>query len=155
MAQWYRVFSTAENPPDPDDLLRPLLSHFPRLKARFLGSREAWLRGEFTVQPDCPMIELERYLTEEDDLSADLQSWAAWLETCEDEPHSAALMQHVIATRQLFTILVDEPYADINEEFARTLASLLAQATNGVFQSDGLGFFAGSGELLVPESPAP
>src|SRR5207237_1102167 len=98
---------------------------------------------------DGQLVNVEHFWAQEDDLRDDLNAWAAWLETVENNPHGAALMAHVIQTTQLFMI----ESSDHNEK-QLDLCCFLAGTTEGVFQIDGKGFFSKDGCLLVPEEEA-
>ena len=90
--------------------------------------------------------ELQRYLASEDGIRDELNSWAAGIELIES-PHQTALMQHMISTRQLFTL------RPVSEEWdaalCRALCGWLARETGGIYQVDGQGFHSADGELLA------
>ncbi len=134
---WHRVFSTspAEVPP------HVLASHM-TAEPHFKGDDLGWTGGQLRF-PDGTTIELERYLTSEDDLRADLNAHAAGLEATGD-PNATALMAHVIQTQQLVTL---QGTGEKIEEACRVLAA----ASEGVYQIDGRGWFAADGTLLVAE----
>ena len=80
-------------------------------------------------------------------LIAELNAWAAYLETCGDSPNVGRLMEHMIRTRQLFTVR-----GDIGaEQWCLELVRYLAKTTEGVYQIDGQGVFDSDGVLLFPE----
>jgi hypothetical protein len=91
-------------------------------------------------------LQLERYIAGEDGLRAELNSWAAWLETQESAPEHVALMERMIQTAQLFTL-----HANAESAAAEQLCRFLAGSTAGIYQIDGRGLFAANGSLLVPE----
>jgi hypothetical protein len=90
---------------------------------------------------------LERYLAEEEGIRAELNSWAAWLETHENAPEHTHLMERMIQTAQLLTLHGGEG----PEQICIDLCRFLAGATAGVYQIDERGFFAADGTLLVVE----
>ena len=97
---------------------------------------------------DKPLV-LERYRADEEGIRAELNSWAAFLETC-DGPHHIPLMERTIQTRQLFTL--HNPTGDVGlDRECHTLCQLLARITAGFYQADSLGFFDADGTLLVEE----
>jgi hypothetical protein len=98
-------------------------------------------------------VTLDRYLTAEDDIRAELNAHAAELETCDYSPHAARLVERVALTKQL--VVIREPL-DASDEVARenlltATCRFLAARTDGVYQVDGKGWFAADGELLVQE----
>ena len=95
---------------------------------------------------DGAALQLERFLAEEEGIRAELNSWAAWLETRENAPEHVRLMERMIQTKQLFTLQSIEESAQ-----AERLCRFLAEITLGVYQIDVRGFFAADGVLLVPE----
>ena len=118
---WFRVFGTNECEPDIRESGRPVPAH----------------------------LHLAHYLTAEDDLRNELNTWAAWIESVPDNPHQNRLMQHMIGTKQLYTIELSEE----DRELGVALCQYLAQRTDGVYQVDNQGFFAADGTLLIPEEP--
>ncbi len=99
--------------------------------------------GTNDVQPLIP--EASRYLSTEEGIRAELNTWAAWVESTGDGPIQQRLMQHLISTRQIF-VLHDAP-----PELAIPVCQHLARVTEGVYQVDGQGFFDADGRLLVAE----
>src|SRR5689334_1570405 len=91
---------------------------------------------------------VERFGADEEGIRAELNSWAAFLETC-DGPHAVPLMERAIQTRQLFTI--HDPAGDRPDPGCVALCRRLAAETAGFYQVDGVGFFDADGTLLVAE----
>src|SRR5881275_78737 len=89
----------------------------------------------------------------EEGIRAELNTWAAWLETCDYSPNHAALMEWVIQTRQLYTLRRPLDHADEVrlERVCVGTCRFLAGATDGVYQLDAEGFFAADGTLLLQE----
>jgi hypothetical protein len=136
---YYRVFSLRESTPD----LAALLEHIHAV-GHFRGDDLGWTGG--TLELGDQMVTVERYLTREDDLRDDLNTWAGWLETRSDQPRHGELMQHVIGTRQLITLKAAEANR-LCDETCRWLAS----QTNGIYQVDGQGFLAADGTMVLPD----
>ncbi len=88
---------------------------------------------------------IERYLLEADNLRPELDTWAAVVESWEAGDIGTRLMQRIIDTRQLFTLIG----GDRLEEWARFLAS----ETHGFYQVDGSGFFEADGTPIILEPP--
>jgi hypothetical protein len=146
---WWRVFGLTDTEPAPAALLEHLHAEGLPVTASFRGDDLGWTGGELTL-PDGTAVQLERYLTKEDDLRDELNTWAAWLETREQEPRRHELMQHVIGTRQLMTLRAP-PDTEPLGRLCVTVCGFLARQTEGVYQADGRGFFAADGTLLLRE----
>jgi hypothetical protein len=119
---------------------------------RFRGDDLGWTQAEFTLGPGSPVY-VARYLTGEDDLRDDLNTWAALLETQDHEPNHARLMEHVVQTKQLITIRkpVDHPNESAVEDLCQVLCQTLAAAADGIYQIEGDGWFAATGDRLMTE----
>ncbi|MBY0230944.1 MAG: hypothetical protein K2W96_16785 [Gemmataceae bacterium] len=146
MAIWTRVFSRDEVPPDEGMLSRFLAGL--GAAARFEADERGWFRAE----ADAGLV-VERYGADEEGVRAELNAWAAYLETCDWSPHHGPLMERMIQSRQVFTIRkaldhADEPRAD---RVCRAMAMELARLTGGFWQADGVGFLDEAGTVLVPE----
>jgi hypothetical protein len=147
---WYRVFVLSETQPVPSGVGAFLQSFDASIEARFHADEHGWFAADIDV-PGEETIRLERFLASEEGIRAELNTWAAWLETRENNPHVGRLMQHMISTRQVFT-LQDDPTA--SERAAQTCSELcrfLARVGDGVYQADSQGFLDADGLLLVPE----
>ncbi len=94
-------------------------------------------------------ILLERYSADEEGIRAELNSWAAYLETC-GGPHHVYLMERTIQARHLFTL--HDPTKDELDSGCVALCRHLAIETAGFYQIDAIGFFDADGTLLVAES---
>lgn len=149
---WYRVFcrSAAEVPPA--DLLAALQAVGRPVTGDFKGDDLGWTAAALRVGSGTP-IHVDRYLTAEDDIRGELDTWAGWLETMDFSPHAVPLMERVIQTQQLVTIRkpLDHPNESAVEDMCLTLCRVLAGASDGVYQADGIGWHAADGELLLPE----
>jgi hypothetical protein len=118
----------------------------------FKGDDLGWFRAELVIGDDAVPLPVERFLGSEEGIRAELNTWAAWLESAGEGPVYLRLMQHMIGTTQVFTLGPLDP----DDEAAVSpvcvaLCRFLAGATAGVYQADGQGFFAADGTLLVPE----
>jgi hypothetical protein len=146
---WFRVFGINDAQPDPAAVLEFLHGQGGDVAGHFHGDDLGWFRAELLLGGT--PVSLERYLTAEDDIRNDLNTWAAWLESVPANPHQGPLMQHMIGTKQLFTLQVP---GDANcQDQVTNLCRYLARQTDGVYQVDQQGFFAADGTLLVPEQP--
>ncbi len=151
MAIWYRVFARGDAPPSPAAIEAHLASLGVAVRATFAGDEDGWFQAELVFGEGEP-VRLERFLASEEGIRGELNSWAAFLETCEDSPHRVALMERTIQSRQLFTLRQPADRAD--EEVDRAcveLSRFLARAADGFYQVDEQGLFEADGALLVRE----
>jgi hypothetical protein len=145
---YFRVFSLNDETPDLAAMLEHLHAAGLPAIAHFRGDDLGWTGGDLVLGDKA--VTVERYLTKEDDLRADLNTWAGWLETRSDQPRHGELMQHVIGTKQLLTLrAADSALGSLCDEVCRWLAA----RTEGVYQADGRGFMSADGALLLPEEP--
>lgn len=136
----WRVFGINDAPIDPAWLLDHLHALDFEITGQFKTDEDGWFHADL-VHDDC-RIELDRFLSSEEGVRAELNTWAAWL-----EEHSPDHMQHLISTRQVFTVHADE--ADDGVSLA--ICQYLAKQTDGIYQVDGRGFFSADGTLIVAE----
>jgi hypothetical protein len=149
---WYRVFGTNDVQPNPETVLAHLKGLGCAVTADFHGDETGWFQAEIVFAATTP-VHVERFLSSEEGIRAELNTWAAYLETCDYSPNFSRLMEHMISTQQLFTIR--RPFDAANEVTVETiclgLARHLARTTEGVYQIDQQGFFDANGLLLLPE----
>jgi hypothetical protein len=121
------------------------------VQASFRGDDTGWFRCELFLEGGGLLV-LERFLAEEEGVRAELNSWAAVLETCEDNPEHVPLMERTIQSQQLFVLRRPEEGDEAGlDRFCGSLVRLLAERTGGFYQVDGEGFFEADGTLLVAE----
>jgi hypothetical protein len=152
MDLWYRIFGARDTMPVPADLDACLAGAGVPWRVAIDGDAGGWYRADIVVAEDSSLV-LERWLSDEEGIRAELNSWAAYLETCEDSAHSRDLMELTIQAKQLFTLRRPGKIPD-EERIERACLALsrhLATVTNGFYQIDGRGFFAADGTLLVKE----
>jgi len=149
---WYRVFCRSDLEPSPADLLARVQAPGRVVEGRFRGDDLGWTAAEFSLGGETP-IYVERYLTTADNLRDDLNTWAAWLETCTYSPNYLSLMERVIQSKQLITIRkpIDHRNDSAIEDICRTLAIAIAGTADGVFQIEGEGWYTSGEELLLKE----
>src|SRR5581483_9585429 len=139
---WLRVFSIKEQAPDPAKLLEHLQSQRFPVRRDFGGDALGWFRADLRLEGEGEPIPLQRFLTHEEDLRDDLNSWAAWLETVENNRFARRLMQQMIGSMQVFTFQL-EPDLDEDEpalQLCLAACRYLAHETQGVYQVDRKGF---------------
>jgi hypothetical protein len=146
MTLWYRVFGAGHEEPAPGALLERL-NQLAVVTGRFHADQDGWFRAELAVAGSAP-LEVQRFLSTEEGVRAELNSWAAHLETCGDGPQYALLMERMIQTMQMFT--VSDP-TNTQSQLCADLCRHLARATDGIYQVDGRGFFSADGALLIED----
>jgi hypothetical protein len=146
---WYRVFCRSNTEVSPAELLAAAGSN---VQGDFRGDNLGWTAGELSIGSGSP-IRVERYITWEDDIRDDLNTWAAWLETQDHEPNHGRLMEHVVQSKQLFTVRkpVDSPNESAVEDLCRSTSQFLARRADGIYQVEGDGWYGPRGELLLKE----
>jgi hypothetical protein len=92
MSLWYRVFGANESQPAPADLLAHLHGAGLSVTGHFRGDDLGWFAAELVVAVGETPLQLERFLATEDGIRNELNTWAAWLETCDYSPNHLALM---------------------------------------------------------------
>jgi len=145
---WYRIFGAGSEMPVPAAILEFLTGRYASVSGEFAADASGWYQADLLV--DGVPLQLERYLANEEGIRAELNSWAAWLETYEDTPAHLHLMERMIQTSQLLTLRSVEE-SPRTEAVCVALCRFLAGLSAGVYQIDRHGFFAADGALLVPE----
>ena len=150
---WYRVFCRSADPVSPASLAEHLHSQGLAVQPHFKGDDLGWTSGELVLPGSGSPVILNRYLADEDDLRDDLNAFAAELETMDYHPEHVRLMEHVVQTRQLVTYRKPIDHADeaVLDRLCETAARFLAAGGDGVYQTDGSGWFAADGRLVLPE----
>jgi hypothetical protein len=136
----------------PSSLLEHLYANALPVASSFKGDDLGWTGAELILGNGSPVF-VDRYLAKEDDLRADLNSWAAFLETCDYSPNNAMLMERVIQTQQLITLR--KPIAHSDEisvdKLCLAICSFLSAEADGIYQIDDDGWYAADGTLLLKE----
>jgi hypothetical protein len=145
---WYRIFGSTDGEPSPAAILDHLNGPGVAVSGKFHGDGD-WFGAELVVAGKTP-LGLERFLASEEGIRAELNSWAAWLETCAPPAEQARLMERMIQARQLFTLQRPDD-AEAAGPVCEALCQYLARATDGMYQIDGRGLFAADGTLLAEE----
>jgi hypothetical protein len=148
MSLWYRVFGANDEQPTPAAILARLQEFAAGVRGDFTGDDAGWYAA--VIHAGGAQLHLERFLVTEEGIRAELNSWAAWLETRGEDASAVRLMERVIQTRQLITI--ERPSdAALAESICLDLCRFLAAVTDGVYQADGQGFCDSDGTVLVRE----
>ena len=150
---WLRVFAPTTAEVSLAAIAERLAAAGVPVVPHFRGDDHGWTTGELHLPKGGTPLLLARYLTKEDDLRDDLNAHAAELETMTYSPNAAPLMEKVIQTQQMVTVRrpLDYPDETVVETACETLVRFLAEQSGGVYQIDGRGWFAATGERLVEE----
>lgn len=150
---WFRIFAIQDAAPEPAELVEHLRGQGLDVAGHFSGDEAGWFKVDLVLAGQPPPIRLERYLASADDIRDELNAWAAWLETVDENPRAPHLMQHLISSQQVFTF--DCPRDRFEEaavaKLCLGLCRYLSRQTRGIYQIDQQGFFAPDGQLLVKE----
>src|SRR5262245_32734997 len=101
MSRWYRVFGGSEVEPAAAALLAELRRLGIAAPVRFHGDDQGWFRAVIHEPDGLTILEMERYRADEEGIRAELNTWAAWIETAASGPVQEALMQRVVTARQV------------------------------------------------------
>ena len=150
---WLRVFCPTTTEIPPAKIAGALHDAGFDVQPHFKGDELGWTTGELILGDVNSPIGLARFLTKEDKLRDDLNSYAAELETATHSPHATGLMERVIRTAQLITVRkpVGHPNDAHLDRACEFLVKFLAQESQGFYQIDRQGWFESTGELLVEE----
>ncbi|QVL32230.1 hypothetical protein KIH39_25915 [Telmatocola sphagniphila] len=149
---WSRIFGLSDAEPAPAGLLEHLQQSGLSVRGQFRGDDLGWTAAELSVGTGTPVY-LERYLVKEDNLREDLNVWAGILETCDYSPFAQVLMEKVIQSKQMITLRkpIDHNNESQLEDLLDWTCRWLAQATEGIYQVDGAGWFDANGMRLIEE----
>jgi hypothetical protein len=151
---WYRVFGKLVKECPPEVISDALQNAGHPVRLDFKGDDLGWssLAVTFSDRDETPIM-VERYITAEDDIRDDLNTWAGWLESATYSAKAKELMEPVIQAAEMITLR--KPIDHANDarlnNLCEQLSQLFAQTTLGMYQVDGLGFFDATGTLLVEE----
>ncbi len=149
----HRVFARSAADVAPSALAEHLHALALPVEPHFKGDDLGWTGAKLVLPGGGSPVQLDRFLLDADDLRPDLDRFAAELETLTYSPHHVPLMQHVIQTKQLFALRKPIDHADDArlDRLCLAVAQYLASRLDGVYQVDGAGWFAASGDVLVQE----
>lgn len=153
MIRWCRVFGRNDTQPRPEVMQQCLHDLGLTGPIHFRGDVDGWTTCTFNFAEHTSPLVLECFLAHEKGIRAELNSWAAWVETCDHSPRHIPLMERVIQTKQLYTLSLPSDNANEArlEAVSEAVCRFLAEQTAGIFQIDGRGFFSPNGELLLQE----
>ena len=148
----YRVFAPTELNVPPGQLAEALFAAGFAAEPHFRGDDLGWTGGKLVLPGGAP-VQLDRYLTDADELRDDLNAFAAELETMTFSPEHVPLMELVIQAKQLVALRQPIDHADEArlEQMCVFIAQYFAQQLGGIYQIDGKGYFAADGTLRLQE----
>jgi hypothetical protein len=149
---WHRIFCRGDERLAPAAFLEHLHSSGLAVETDFRGDDLGWTTAVMRLGTGSPVY-IERYRVQEDDLRDDLNSWAAFLETCDYSPNHDMLMERVIQTRQLITLRKPIDHSDEVgiDKLCLAICRFLAANADGIYQIDDDGWYTANGELLLKE----
>ncbi len=152
MGLWMRVFARSEETPDPVELAEKVAEWLPGATCHFGADDNGWFRLEIRPPAGGP-IQVDRYHCEEEGVRRDLNTWAAWVETCDYCQDAPILMERIIQSRQFITVMrsLDTPDETGVDRLCDNLCGLLASRLDGMWQVDGQGLKSADGALLLQE----
>ncbi len=152
MGLWFRVFGASSKEIEPSALSQDANSFGVPVEVLFHSDDGGWTSAELHFGEGTP-IYLERFLATEEGMRTELNTWAAYIETCDYAPNHVKLMERMIQTAQMFTLRKPIDHADEvqMDRLCFGICSYLAQATDGFFQVDDQGFFTADGTILLQE----
>jgi len=135
---YHRVFTSSNHMPQPADLQAMLREAGFDAPLDVKGDDLGWTTIDV---PLAAPLHIERFLTEEDDLRDELDTWAA---VAESWGADGPLLERIIGTRQLFTVrgAGESPAVELAARF-------LAERTGGLHQADGRGLLRPDGTALL------
>jgi hypothetical protein len=127
-------------PPD----LEPILSAaFPGCRVALVEGEHGWTAATLYGPDSSERLRLSRHRRDDPGVRGELQSWAAWVESCGGTPVHERLMERIIQTQQV--VLLEDSLV------AKQAAAALCRAVDGLMQMDGIGFVDNGGSILLPE----
>ena len=82
MSRWYRVFGSAAEQPRPEELLEVLRTLGVTAPVRVRGDEDGWTALEVVLAEGAGALAGRVLPGGETGIRAELNTWAAWLETC-------------------------------------------------------------------------
>ncbi len=149
---WYRVFCRGESRLPPAEILEFLHTHGIPATGNFRGDDLGWTGAEFSYGVGSPVY-VERFLAKEDSLRDDLNSWAAFLETCDYSPNHEMLMERVIQSKQMLTLRKPIDHADeiSLDKLCLMICRHFAEQADGIYQVDDDGWYDANSGMLLKE----
>lgn len=151
-AAWSRVFGLLDLNPDPARLEQAALEIIPKAAVHLKGDDRGWFCAEISWGQGSPLT-IETYAATDPEVRADLNTWAAYIETCDYSPNAHSTMVKVALSQQIITLRRPIDHADESglDRLMHGMAQHLALEIDGIFQIDEAGFFDKNGTLLVEE----
>lgn len=148
MACWFRIFSPQEQGLEPSRLMDCLDGVFPGIHGKFRADEEGWFQVVLTHEL-LGELPVDRFLSTEKGVRAQLNTWAAWFET-KDRPD---LMERMIQVKEILAFELPpevEPGSEESMPF-RALTLAVAQLVAGICHVDGVGFLDTQDQLIIAD----
>ena len=151
MAGWFRVFLLQEDGPEPFRIMECLQSLIPEVKGKFRTDEDGWFQLILS-HPSVGELILDHFLTSEKGVRAEINTWAAWLES----KQRLDLMERIIQVKQIFSFEVTPEMEDNASDtlFFKRIALGLAALAQGFVHIDAMGFLEPDGTLLIEDEDA-
>ena len=151
MAGWFRVFLLQEDGPKPSGIMECLQSLIPEVKGKFRTDEDGWFQL-ILDHPSIGELTIDHFLTSEKGVRAEINTWAAWLES----KQRFDLMERIIQVKQILSFEVTPEMEDnVSDSLVyKNLALALAALAEGVVHMDAVGFLEPDGTLLIEDEDA-
>ena len=151
MAGWFRVFLLQEDGPKPSGIMECLQSLIPEVKGKFRTDEDGWFQL-ILDHPSIGELTIDHFLTSEKGVRAEINTWAAWLES----KQRFDLMERIIQVKQILSFEVTPEMEDnVSDALVyKHLALALAALAEGVVHMDAVGFLEPDGTLLIEDEDA-
>ena len=151
MAGWFRVFLLQEDGPKPSGIMECLQSLIPEVKGKFRTDEDGWFQL-ILDHPSIGELTIDHFLTSEKGVRAEINTWAAWLES----KQRFDLMERIIQVKQILSFEVTPEMEDnVSDALVyKHLALALAALAEGVVHMDAVGFLESDGTLLIEDEDA-
>ncbi|MGF1583571.1 MAG: hypothetical protein ACFCD0_29995 [Gemmataceae bacterium] len=151
MSLWYRIFAQSSESIDPNTLLEHLHTTGYPIQANFLKDDLGWFEATFSLEGS--EVSLQLFHSDEKGVRAELDAFAAWIESQHTELNQIELMERVVTAKQVFAFEIPDEQANIEKvrQFCYHVSEFLVGQTQGLMQVDGEGLFDADGQLLLRE----
>lgn len=148
MAGWFRIFNPSLADWEPEKVMEGLQPLFPGIQGKFRTDDDGWFQLVLSHE-SLGELPIDRFLSTEKGVRAQLNTWAGWLET--KDRHD--LMEKIIQVGQIISFELPDDLESDSPEFAnyRKLARFCASICHGFFHADGVGFVDEYDRLLIED----
>jgi hypothetical protein len=128
-----------------------LQSLIPEVKGKFRTDEDGWFQL-ILDHPSIGELTIDHFLTSEKGVRAEINTWAAWLES----KQRFDLMERIIQVKQILSFEVTPEMDDnVSDSLVyKRLALALAALAEGFVHMDGVGFLEPDGTVLIEDEDA-